>query len=193
MLDTLFSGGAAWFTVPALIGTGVFLIKLVMMLLGGSDDLDLGGSADAGGAHHADGSGLITIMSVQGVSAFMMGFGWAGLGALQGLGWSQLAAMGVGVGGGVGMCGMFVALLAGTRRLQSSGNVNFQRAKGAEGEVYATVPASGRGQVRLVVDGRQRIVQATGSGEELPTGTPVRVVEVKQDNSVVVRRAGGPG
>jgi hypothetical protein len=190
MLDALFAGGAAWFAVPALIGTGVFAIKLLLMLLGGSDDLDLGGSAsagNAGGAGHADGGGLLEVMSVQGVAAFLMGFGWAGLGALQGLGWGPLASMGLGVGGGVAMCGLFVAMLAGTRRLATSGNVNMQRAMGGEGEVYAAIPAGGRGQVKLVVDGRQRIVAAAGSGEELATGVRVRVLEVKADNSVVVR------
>jgi hypothetical protein len=189
MVDALFGNGAAWFSVPALIGTGIFVIKLLAMLVGGSDDLDIGGGdAAAGGGHgHVDGSGLLAIISVQGVSAFMMGFGWAGLGGLQGLQWGQLASMGLGVGGGVAMCGLFLALLAGTRQLSTSGNVDFQRATGGEGEVYATIPPAGRGQVKLVVGGRQRIVNATGSGEELKTGTRVRVVEVKADNSVVVR------
>jgi hypothetical protein len=54
--------------------------------------------------------------------------------------------------------------------------------------VYATVPASGqgRGQVRLVIGGRQRIVQATSANSEVPTGKRVRVIEAKADNSVVV-------
>ena len=128
MLDALFANGAWIFSVPALLGTGIFLIKLVMMLIGGSDDLDLGGdasSADAGHVHDVgmDGShgdahhghahnALMAVASVQGVSAFAMGFGWAGLGALNGMKWGMAASMGVGVLGGVGMAALFVLLLA---------------------------------------------------------------------------------
>jgi hypothetical protein len=198
MLDALFAGGAAWFTVPALLGTGIFLVKMALMLMGGSDDLDVGGDASAGhagmdshgGGHdgHGHTNSLMAIASLQGVSAFMTGFGWAGLGAYQGMKWSMLASMGVGLLGGIAMGLIFVGLLTTTRKLQTSGNIDFSRAKGSEGEVYATVPASGqgRGQVRLVIGGRQRIVQATSANSEVPTGKRVRVIEAKADNSVVV-------
>lgn len=191
MWDALFAGGAAWFAIPALIGTGVFVIKLILLLLGGSDDLDLGGSAgssaDALHSAHGDAHGLVTILSVQGVSAFLMGFGWTGLAAIQGLAWGRLPAMGLAVVGGVLMCGLLMLMLAGTRRLATSGNVNYQRAVGTEAEVYALIPADGRGQVRLIVDGRQRIVNAVSESGQLDTGSRVRVLEVKPDNSVVVR------
>ena len=100
----------------------------------------------------------------------------------------MLASMGVGLLGGIAMGLIFVGLLTTTRKLQTSGNIDFSLAKGSEGEVYATVPASGqgRGQVRLVIGGRQRIVQATSANSEVPTGKRVRVIEAKADNSVVV-------
>lgn len=199
MFDALFTNGAAWFTVPALLGTFIFIIKLLFMLGGGADDLDLGGDVSSGsvgldggvdaGGH---GGGLAAIATVQGASAFMMGFGWAGLGAFQGFQLGMLASMGVGLVGAMAMSGLFVALLSTTRKLHSSGNIDFSHAKGTEGEVYATIPAGGqsRGQVRIVISGRQRIVQATSSGGAIPTGTRVRVVATHADNSVVVERAG---
>lgn len=196
MFDALFAGGAAWFTVPALLGTGIFLIKLLLMFIGGTDDLDIGGdasstSAGVDGGHDAHGhtSGLAAIASVQGISAFLMGFGWAGLGAYQGLKWSVTASMGVGVAGGVAMGGLFLLLLTTTRKLQSSGNIDYSLAKGSEADVYAAVPSlseGGRGQVRMVVGGRQRIVQATSDGPAIATSSRVRVIEVRADNSVVV-------
>jgi hypothetical protein len=198
MLDLLFSGGAAWFTVPALLGTGIFVVKLVLMLAGGSDDLDLGGDASAGHAGlgdvhdvHGHGGGLMAIASVQGISAFLMGFGWAGLGGFQGLKWGVIPSMGIGMVGGVAMGALFVALLSTTRKLSTSGNINLAQAKGATGEVYATVPAAGqgRGQVKVVVSGRQRIVQAVSVGESIATGITITVVEVRPDNSMVVAPA----
>lgn len=198
MIDALFSGGAAWFTVPALLGTLIFVVKLMLMFVGGADGFELGGEVDSGGAGldghgglEGHGSGLATIATLQGVSAFMMGFGWSGLGAYQGLEFGVLASMGVGLVGAIAMSSLFMALLATTRKLHSSGNIDFTRAKGSEGEVYATIPphGQGRGQVRLVISGRQRIVQAGSSEDELPTGTRVRVIETRADNSVVVERA----
>lgn len=196
MFDALFSGGAAWFSVPALLGTGIFIIKLFMMASGGSDDLDVGGDGSSGGIGgddaHGHSGGLMAVATLQGASAFLMGFGWAGLGAHQGLGLGMVGSMGVGVLGALGMSGLFVALLSTTRKLHSSGNIDFSRARGMGAEVYATVPArgSGRGQVRLVISGRQRILQATTTGGELATGTRVRVVETHADNSVVVEPVG---
>jgi len=197
MFDALLAGGAAWFTVPALLGTLIFIVKLLLMCTGGADDLELGGEVGSHGAGH-DGSGsdghgvgLATIATLQGASAFMMGFGWSGLGAYQGLEWGMAASMGVGLLGAIAMSGLFIWLLSTTRKLHSSGTIDFSRAKGSEGDVYATVPpqGQGRGQVRIVVSGRQRIVQASSSEGELPTGTRVRVIEARADNSVVVERA----
>ncbi len=205
MLDALFANGAWIFAVPALLGTGIFLIKLVMMLIGGSDDLDLGGdatSADAGHMHdagmdgsHGDGhhghghNALMAVASVQGVSAFAMGFGWAGLGAMNGMKLSMLGSMGIGLLGGIAMAGLFVLLISGVRSLQSSGTTNVATSVGNECEVYANVPAKGqgRGQVKVIVQGRMRIAQATQEGaSELATGSRVKVMKANEDGSVVV-------
>jgi hypothetical protein len=35
MLDQLFEGQALWFTVPALLGTAMFSLRILMMLIGG--------------------------------------------------------------------------------------------------------------------------------------------------------------
>ncbi len=189
----LFGGGAAWFTVPALLGTGIFLIRLIMMFAGAGHDSDMGGhggDVHAGDGHHDDHGqhGIMAVVSVQGLAAFAMGFGWAGLGAFQGLKWGIVQSMALGVGGGVAMAALFLVLMSTTRGLQSSGNIDFAKSVGMEGEVYATIPArgGGRGQVRIVVSGRQRIVQATSKEAEFATGTRVKVLEAKADNSVVV-------
>jgi hypothetical protein len=75
--------------------------------------------------------------------------------------------------------------------LQSSGNIALDAAQGAGGVVYVRVPQAGggRGQVTLVIDGRQRIVNAVSAADELPTGTRVRVVAVNPDNTVTLAGA----
>lgn len=189
MLDTLLRGGAAWFTAAALIGTGVFLIRLLFLLIGASHDLDTHADPGASGDGHS-GHGIAGVLSVQGAAAFLMGFGWAGLFARSGLDLGIPASIGVGMGGGLLMCALLALLLRGVGGMETSGTFRLDQAAGLEGEVYAGVPAcgEGRGQLRVVVSGRQRIVQAIaepGQGA-IPTGARARVVRVNSDNSVTV-------
>ena len=120
-----------------------------------------------------------------------MGFGWLGLAGLKGgTEWGPLMINIVAVAGGAGMVWVLAMLLRGVASLQSSGNVSIQSAAGHEGDVYLTVPgAGGRGQVRVTVENRQRIYNAVTTGEDLPTGTRVRVVKVNDDNTLTVARA----
>ncbi len=192
MLDQLFSGYAAWFAVPAIVGTAVFLIRLVLMLVGGAaGDLDFSVDHGAADLHHGDPGDALKILSIQSLFAFAMGFGWVGLGGLKGGGWGFTPSLLAGVAGGVGMVWLLGLLLKGVHDLQSSGNVAIDAAMGREGDVYATIPAGGqgRGQVRVTLAQRQRIYNAVTEGEELPSNTRVRVTKVNQDNTLTVARA----
>lgn len=194
MADFLFTNGAGWFAVPALIGSAVFLISVTLMLVGGHIGAGHAGGFDnvdfhAGDPGHSDSSEAFKILSVQGVAAFLMGFGWGGLGALKGTGWPWPASAIIALACGVAMVWLLAALFNSIRALQSSGTIAIDAAAGREGEVYATVPAAGkgRGQVRVTIDDRQRIYNAVGEDGDLPTGTRVRVTRVNQDNTLTVR------
>lgn len=198
MIDTLLANGAVWFTGAALIGTGVFFIKLVMMLFFGSDG-DAPGMDHAGGhvgghdsVHDGHADTVAGLLSIQGAAAFSMGFGWAGLLGRSGLGFDIPASIGMGLAGGAIMCAVLLVLLRGMRSMESSGNVQLSKTLDAEGEIYADVPAAGtgRGQLRLVTSGRMRIVQAIAADGQppIPTGSRAKVVRVNPDNSVTVVR-----
>ena len=62
------------------------------------------------------------------------------------------------------------------------------QAVGREGDVYVTVPGQGqgRGQVRITVDGRQRIYNAVSDGAEFSTSSRVRIARVNEDNTLTV-------
>ena len=199
MFDQLFQGDALWFSVPALLGTAVFVIRLGLMMLGG-DHGDGGDGGDFGDAdtgdislegHDLDGhdsESAFAILSIQTVSVFMMGFGWAGLGCLFGAGWPLSAGIGLGFLAGVAMIWILTRTLGAVRTLESSGNVRIQSALGLEGDVYARIPAAGegRGQVRLIIDQRQRIYNAISRTGEVNSQTRVRVVWVNDDNTLTV-------
>lgn len=188
MLDLFFAGGAGWFTVLAVIGTAVFLLRLVMLFAGqhlGDMHVDSGGGGDA---HHGDSSQAFEVLSLQSFAAFFMGFGWGGLGALKGSQMSMTPSLLIAAVAGVAMVWLLALLLKGVSDLQSSGSIPITQTIGTEGDVYADVPGSksGQGQVRVTVNNHQRIYNALTEGQPLPTNTRIRVVGVNDDNSVTV-------
>lgn len=192
MMDRLFEGPALWFSVPALIGTAVFGLRLVLMLLGG--DADGGADADVDLSPDLDGgdsTSAFSLLSIQSVSAFLAGFGWGGIGAHLGTGWGPGPSVAVGVVCGLAMVWLLGLLLKGVYDLQASGNISPETYIGVTGEVYATIPGhrSGMGQVKLVVQDRQRICNALSADESLPTHTRVRVLSVNPDHSLNVTLA----
>jgi hypothetical protein len=188
MWDTLFADGAAWFSVPAIAGTAVFLLKITFMMIG-VDDADIG--SDPIDVHHGDATDAFKILSIQSIAAFCMGFGWGGVAALHGLHWSWPTSVAAGIGCGLILMYVLALGLKGMHDMQSSGNVTLDMVNGAQGRVYISVPEDGRGrgQVRLVVGTTEKIVQAVSADGPLPTGTAVRVTAVNEDNTVTVVRA----
>ncbi len=204
-MDLFFGDSAVWFTIPAFIGSFFFLLRLTLLLVGGHGDMDadmhgdIGGDVDgdlhwdtdSGDLDHTDSSSAFKLLSVQSVAAFMMGFGWAGLGGFKGAGWSASVSTIFGLGVGIGMMWILGKGLEAVYRLQSSGTVSINSALGVEGSVYIAIPASrqGRGRIRLVVDSRERFYNAVTDDDEIESHARVRVMEVNDDNTVTVSRA----
>jgi hypothetical protein len=196
MLDLFFSDNATWYSVPALVGSGIFLVRLALMFMGhagGMDvdhDVSIDAHADVPDAHHdGDSNAAFKILSLQTIAAFAMGFGWGGLGVVRGTHWDPLWAVPVGIAMGAAMVWVLGLLLKAAYDLQSSGNIRLADAVGVDGTVYVTVPAegSGKGQVQLVLSNRQRIYNAVTDGPAITTRSRVRVVGVNDDNTVTVQ------
>ena len=192
MMDLFFGPVTVWFGIPAVLGTVFFTLRMMLMLIGGDADADMDVELEAGDVDSGDTSDstmAFRVFSVQAIAAFMMGFGWGGLGAIRGSGWSIGVALGVATATGLAMMWFLGALLKFVYGLQSSGNLPIYQALEAEGSVYAQIPAAGegRGEVRVVIGDRERYYKAISAGPAVPTGAQVRVVSVDEnDNSVTV-------
>ena len=201
MTELFFGPIAVWFTVPALVGTLFFSLRTALMFVGGAEggadadfdidvdvDVDVDVDMDADADHSTE---AFKVLSVQSIAAFMMGFGWGGLGGLRGAGWSVVMSTAAGLAAGVGMVWLLGKLLQAVYRLQSSGNVPIASTIDLEGSVYTAIAGhnEGRGQIRLIVGDRERFYRAVTEGETLPSRERVRVVGVNDDNSVTVARA----
>ena len=109
-MDLLFGQGAVWFGVPALVGTFFFMLRLIMMFMGGDTDMDadvdidldvdmdLDADVDLGDSTHA-----FEVLSFQTIASFLMGFGWAGLAAFRGEDWGFGLSVFLGIAAGSGM------------------------------------------------------------------------------------------
>jgi membrane protein implicated in regulation of membrane protease activity len=123
---------------------------------------------------------------MHGLSAFFMMFGLVGLALYR---QSQVGVI-ISIIGAVaaGMVSVWVIgkLFQVAARLQSSGTLKIADAVGSTGTVYLTIPEGGSGRVSLNFRNRLREFDATEkNGAEVPTGTPVRVVQVNANILVV--------
>lgn len=209
MFGGLFQNEALLFTIPAMLGTLVFVIRLGLMLIGGIGDgvdgghMDLGGHMDVGAdvdmdvdtdvhlgadADGGDSTHAFELLSLQSIAAFLMGFGWGGLGGFIGFDWTVPTSVLAGVAFGAALVWLLGLLMKAMYDLQASGNVHIQDAVGAQGTVYANVPArgGGRGQVRVVVNQQARIYNAVSDGDAIVTSSSVRVVRANEDHTLTV-------
>ena len=195
------------FTIFAIIGSILFLIQLVLMFIGGdmdSDadvdvdgDVDMGGDAeldaDAGSGDFDHGGGgsdaSFKLLSFQGLTAFFMMFGLAGLAMSRGSGYGALPSLGVGFVMGGGSMALVAKLYQFFKNMQSSGTINLRNAVGEQGRVYLTIRQDEPGQIEVSVQGHLKIYDAIAEDKsEIPTDSRVRVVDVVSEKLMVVTR-----
>jgi hypothetical protein len=172
---------AVGYLILAVIGTGLFALRLVLGLFGGN-----GGDLDADVAVDSDAS--FTLFSLLSVTAFVMGAGWMGLAARIDWGLGRVPALALSVGFGAAMMVLAAALMSFTRRLNRQIDYDLRTAIGRTGRSYLRVPArgAGQGQVEVSVSGRLKVLTAISNGGEIPAFTDVRVVDVRDDETLVV-------
>jgi hypothetical protein len=164
------------FGICALVGGVLFGIRLVLQLVGmGADHVDIAVSHDPAGG---DSDASFKIISLQGVTAFLLMFGLVGWVMLHnglGVGWSIAGATGAGT-----VMMLLIAWIYRTfMRFQSSGTLDLTNAVGAEGTVYLRIPAGGTGKIQVTVQGRLLTLDAVSDAkEEIKSGGRVKVESV---------------
>ena len=189
------------FYVIAVVSTLILFIQLILNLIGlaGHDvDMDVG-HVDAIDmpddvafehpdlAQHSSGLGLISYRTV---TAFFVGFGWAGVVMLR-----SKAPVGLSIPIAVFIGIFFVLvvfyLMREIYKLSETGNIDFRNAIGQTGTVYLPIPPKGKGagQVQVKIQNRLRELSAVTNGdEELPARAPVKVVKLIGNTTLVVEK-----
>jgi hypothetical protein len=94
----------------------------------------------------------------------------------------------VGAASGLGAGALIAYLMRSLYRLQDDGTVHIERARGATGTVYVSIPADsgGRGKVQLELQNRTVEIEAVTPKSALEIGTRIVVVDVVNPETVEV-------
>ena len=175
------------FALIALPSTVLIVIQTVLLLIGigGESDTDVDVD-DVDGIDLAD-DGL-AIFSVRGILSMLCITGWVAVALLE----TTLPAgvsIGIAIACGIATLIGMAYLMRAVNKLQSSGNIDIGNCIGKIGEVYIPVPAAGEGsgKVNLTVQEKfSEFTAITTAGEQLKTGSFVRVVAVSEAGMLVV-------
>ena len=179
------SGIDMLFASSALIGGILFVLYFFLLMIGGiaTDIFDglFGIDVDMG----ADAS--FKALTFQGIMAFLMFFGLAGLYVTKSGGGPSPAILAGAIAGGASMyfTGKLFELFV---NLQQDGTVELSEAIGAKGQVYLRISDEGVGQVTVEVNEAQRTFNAKSEdGAGIATGDFIEVVDTIGEVLVVKR------
>ncbi len=173
---------AVAYFLMALVGTGLFLVRLAFAGFGG-DGGDMGdGDVDF------DSDASFTFFSVLSILAFFMGTGWMGLACRLDWGLGRAPSAAIALGTGVAMMSFASGLMYFTRKLNLRVDYDLKTAIGRTAKVYLTIPQKGKGngQVEVSVSGRKKVLPASSTGPKIPAFDAVKVIEVRDDGVLLV-------
>ena len=169
----------------------IFVIQTVMTFLGadadGTDfDMDVDTSMD--GADLSNIEGGSNLYTFRNFVNFFLGFGWSAI-LLQSSVKSTALLVILSILIGVGLVVAVMYLFKWLSTMQQSGNINvYKSCVGCQGTCYLRIPGerSGEGKVQITIQGAVREYNAVTDGDEIKTGTPVKVVEAIDANTLLV-------
>ena len=160
-------------------GTTLLILQTLLSMIGADADVDFDVDTEI--------SLDFSVFSVKSIIAFITFFGWMGVIGL-GRGWSLPLTVLAAAGAGLVAMLLVAYMLFQFQKLESSGTMAFSDALLQEGEVSLAIPAAGigQGQVSVEVNGQVRELAAVTSGEAIPTGARIKVVDILEDNLLLV-------
>lgn len=173
----------------------VFIIESVMTFIGADSGGDFDVDFDAADAP-ADidmtelGHSGMNLYTFRNFVNFCLGFGWTSVlmyEKIQPI--ALLFTVAFLVGAALVAAVMYLFKLLSS--MQQSGNINvYKSAVGCHGTVYLAIPGerSGEGKVQISINGAIREYNAVTDDDAIPTGAPIKVVEVLNESTLVVSK-----
>ena len=174
-----------------LTATLIFIIQTVMTFLGADADstdfdMDVDTSLDGSDLSNIDsGANLYTFRNFVN---FFLGFGWTAI-ILQPSVKSTAVLVIISVLVGIALVALVMYMFKWLYSMQQSGNINvYKSAVGCQGKCYLRIPGErgGEGKVQITIQGAVREYNAVTDGDEIKTGTSVKVLEAIDGNTLLV-------
>ena len=184
-----FNGVEFFFLVCAIVGGIFVIIKFIMQFMGLDHD---GTNFDIDGhdidAHHADSDAGFHVLSLHGISSFLMMFGLVGLAMYRQSHVGIIFSLGGAIVAGCVSVWIIGKMFMLAGKMKSSGTITIDSTVGAQGKVYMKIPDNGTGRVLINVKNSLREYDATSNNSKaIDTGTPIRVVWV-DGNLLIVEK-----
>ena len=170
-----------------LSATLIFVIQSIMTFIGADadaasdfdiDDPSVGGDLDGG----------INLYTFRNFIDFLLGFGWTAILLKDSIS-SKFVLFLVSTLVGIALVALVMMLFRALAKMQQSGNIDVSKsAVGCTGKVYLTIPGerSGEGKVQITISGAVREYVALTDGDAIKTGTPIKVVDLLNDSTLLV-------
>ena len=169
----------------------IFIIQTVMTFLGAdadSTDFDMDVDTSMDGADLSNIEGGANLYTFRNFVNFFLGFGWSAIllqSSVKSTGLLIVLSVLVGIALVVAVMYLFKWLSS----MQQSGNINvYKSAVGCQGKCYLVIPGerAGLGKVQITIQGAVREYNAVTDGDTIKTGTPIKVVETIDANTLLV-------
>jgi len=179
----------------AIFASIVFIIQTTMSFIGMGDvdgagadaDMDFDGTPDT---DSLDDAGTMHLLSIRNIFYFLLGFGWAGVSLWRTIPNHVVLAI-VAIFVGCLFVAIFMVLFRQMMKLQHNGAFDINDAVGKVCDVYLRIPAEGKGlgKVQISFNGSIQELDARTEGEQLPSGSKVRVLRVIDKKVLEVEKA----
>jgi membrane protein implicated in regulation of membrane protease activity len=169
----------------AIISSLIFLVQTILTIIG-SNHVD-GMNADFNGEVH-DGSTPFHLFSFRNFINFLLGFGWGGIAFYNNFSQKGIVILLALIVGAV-FVGLFFLIIKQIMKFSEDNTFDINKLKDKRGDVYLLIPAamSGKGKVQISLKGSTHEIDAMTEGEAISSGSPVKVVSIK-DNILIVTK-----
>lgn len=177
----------------AIISSLVFLLQLLLTMIGMDsnsvdihfDATDLSDPSDT----TLDTGGGLSLFSIRNLINFLLGFGWAGVSLAPYIGTTPLLPL-ISLVVGILFVLMFFYIRKQTLKLETNGAFDITHTLHKTATVYLRIPPQrkGRGKIQITQNGTVQEIDAITDQPEIPSGTPVRILEIIDRQTVCVQR-----
>lgn len=177
-------GSEQTFWTIALIASGVFLVQALLTMIGMDAHADMdfdfhdGDTMDTGGA--------VSLFSIRSLVNFFVGFGWAGVTFINS-GIPVWLVYIIAIAVGLAFAYLYIYMRRKMMKLEHNGAFKINECIGLEADVYLRIPAQrqGRGKVQVSANGSVLELDAVTEGEELKSGSRIKITAVEGNILVV--------